>query len=392
MRARIENTARAVLRRILAIAVIQSFGSVLAERGIFFFAHGTLHFSDTANLSLALSFGIAYVVGAVCGHRIAKRIGERRLLVTAVAASAAVLAFLVYAPRPVPVFAGVTLLALFSGLKWPVVESYVAAGNTPVSAIRAIGKFNVSWGASVPLALIASGWLLHYSTESFFAVSVILHAAGLVMILGLPAKPVHLAEDHPERLPEPQLDRQTRLFVSSRWLMMMSYFVAWIITPLVPEILADIGFRVNVATGLAAVMDTCRLAVFIALPLATWWHGKSWPLFVSMVLLPVGLFLVLLGRSLVPVLAGQALCGLSAGMVYHAALYYAMVVKNASVEAGGGHEGFIGLGFIVGPIAGLFSASLSGYLGSEAGGMTLGLLPFMLACSAVAVLTLRRLR
>ena len=46
--------------------------------------------------------------------------------------------------------------------------------------------------------------------------------------------------------------------------------------------------------------------------------------------------------------AGELLFGWAVGEVYFAALYYAMVVQNASVEAGGGHERIIGLGFALG--------------------------------------------
>ncbi len=93
---------------------------------------------------------------------------------------------------------------------------------------------------------------------------------------------------------------------------------------------------------------------------------------------------------LVTVLAGLVIAGFGAGMTYFASLYYAMVVKNASVEAGGGHESFIGLGFVLGPIAGLLGETLTGATSSEALGTALGIGPFLLICCAAGLVALVR--
>ncbi len=77
-------------------------------------------------------------------------------------------------------------------------------------------------------------------------------------------------------------------------------------------------------------------------------------------------------------------------MVYYSSLYYAMIVKNASVEAGGGHEGLIGAGFALGPVAGLVGVALQPALGSAVLGMVLGVGPVFVACFAVAWPALRQ--
>jgi hypothetical protein len=41
------------------------------------------------------------------------------------------------------------------------------------------------------------------------------------------------------------------------------------------------------------------------------------------------------------------------GVVYYAALYYAMSVGRAEVDAGGTHEALIGVGYTIGPLASL---------------------------------------
>jgi len=88
------------------------------------------------------------------------------------------------------------------------------------------------------------------------------------------------------------------------------------------------------------------------------WVGKRALLVMSLLAMPVGFCLLLSGTSLSMVLLGELCFGLGAGMTYYAALYYAMVVKRAAVHAGGGHEGLIGSGFVIGPLVGLAATAL----------------------------------
>src|SRR5690606_24106982 len=51
--------------------------------------------------------------------------------------------------------------------------------------------------------------------------------------------------------------------------------------------------------------------------------------------------------------AGLAVLGVGLGVIYAGAIYYAMEVGKAEVEAGGTHEALIGLGYTLGPACGL---------------------------------------
>ena len=58
-------------------------------------------------------------------------------------------------------------------------------------------------------------------------------------------------------------------------------------------------------------------------------------------------------------LVGVACLGTGLGIIYYAALYYAMAVGRAAVEAGGVHEGLIGAGYTCGPLAGLLGVAIA---------------------------------
>ena len=62
------------------------------------------------------------------------------------------------------------------------------------------------------------------------------------------------------------------------------------------------------------------------------------------------------------------LAGMGAGVaaIYCGALYYALSVGSAEVDAGGKHEAVIGLGYTIGPTLGLVALGLSASPGTEA--------------------------
>ena len=79
-----------------------------------------------------------------------------------------------------------------------------------------------------------------------------------------------------------------------------------------------------------------------------------------------------------PAVAGLVALGIGMATIYSGALYYALVVGQAEVEAGGTHEALIGVGYTVGPLCGLLAI----------GAADAELIPATDAAFEVAVLTL----
>lgn len=371
--------------RLLAIAFIESFATVLLERGIYFYMHDRLAVSDRGNLYLALIFGIVYVVGAMASHPIAKRIGEKRAMVAAVTGMATMHLLLALSPTRLTIFIGFPLVGALNGLRWPIMESYVSAGLTPRHTARMVGRYNIHWSAAVPLALVASGPMIASSvTWLLFACAGSINLVTLWLCRGVAPRPIHLQHDHPERIPEPRLRDYRKLLTSSRWSMMGSCAMLFLLAPLLPHIFARLGLNVTQAAAGSALIDVFRCAAFAVLAYVALWHGRVSPLALVIVGLPVGFFMALFGQSILVVLLGEVLFGAAAGLAYYAALYYAMVVENASVDAGGAHEGLIGVGFAIGPAAGLIGQALAAPLGGYVYGMLAGIGPLLLLCILAA--------
>jgi hypothetical protein len=398
--------------RLTCITLLESFAATTVMRGVYFLTRFELDFSAGENLAMALGFGVAYVIGAMSSHPLSVRLGERRLLALTVFGQLVLHAVLFArysigdtgsaydllrpllerCPTGNLVFVGSTLLAGLGALKWPVVESYVSAGQTPASTAKAVGRFNITWASTVPLCLVIAGPLIRWWPSGLFGLPALVNLASLYLIGSLALRPSHLASDHPDRPTPLELVRLRALLISGRWLLTSSYALLWVLAAILPAILESFGLSVQVATALAALIEAARLATFIGMERYHGWHNRLSPLVASLVGMPAGFLMVLLGADLGVVVAGEIIFGLAGGMAYFVALYYAMVVKNASVDAGGAHEGMIGVGFVMGPAAALAGATLAPLLNSEALGTLSGIGPMLLVCGAGAIWPLRSLK
>jgi hypothetical protein len=77
-------------------------------------------------------------------------------------------------------------------------------------------------------------------------------------------------------------------------------------------------------------------------------------------------------------------------MLYTAALYYALFLKNAAVEAGGAHEGLVGLGFVLGPLTGIAARWLEPVFGGPLAAMLFSLCPLALVLTGFSLRPLLR--
>ncbi|MHC4981837.1 MAG: MFS transporter [Planctomycetota bacterium] len=386
------------LRRLFLMTFMESFATILLERGIYFFSQDRLDFGDAENLLLALSFGATYVIGSLLSHPASARIREKPLLIMGLTGQIATAIALALWVSPATLFGLWAVMGLLFGLKWPLIESYVCANQTPPQIARSVGIFNFCWSSAVPLALAAAGPLIAVGPivggriEALFISVAAISAVTILLMQPLPRKVQHLPRDHPDRAPGERIGRYKALLISSRSLMMASYSSLWIMAALMPGIFKGLSQPVVIATALSAVVDVARVVAFVALQYYTGWHNRSLPLVAAMVALPIGFFTVLFGPNLTVVVIGEAIFGLAAGLVYYAALYYAMIVMNASVEAGGGHEALIGSGFALGPACGLLSLALGPLVQSRLLGTITGVGPLFVACSVVAVWAISRRR
>ncbi len=383
--------------RVMLNAFTASLAATMLQRGAYFFTHDILGFSQAQNLWLALLVGITYIGGAYTSHRVTVRYGERNTLVTVLGVLAVLHVLLTVISSTAFLVGTLAVVAWLQGSMWPIFESYISAGETPADLGKVLSRYNISWALSTPVALFLAGGLIASGFPwLLFVVAAALYVLVLTSSLLFPKQPSHFDEAHPARLHTSLLESYKRLLAAARFAMLGSYMLMYVLAPLMPEIMRNVGYSTAAAARASGMLDVARLASFLGLFAYAGWHGRKTPIFLSILALPVGFGVVLFGANATTVIGGELLFGAAAGFLYTAALYYAQLVQNASVDAGGAHEALIGMGYALGPSAGLVGTALAHGAGPGSSayvrGMSLATLPLIVICSVFALWPLFRRR
>lgn len=359
---------------VLLLTFLGSVGSGAVTNGIFFITDSGLGYGRGMNLALGCVFGLTYIAGALLAgaslRRLAARVGwitTRGVLsaILAVMGLACQLPFLTARLTPdhlgLSVWVMVLIYSPATGVLWPIIESYLSGGRREKDLRGALGLFNIVWSS----ALVAAYWAMApLVKDNPFTILVGLGAihlamAGLVFLF--PKEPGHHdahAQPHP-----PVYESLLALF---RVLLFASYLVLSAVNPIQPMLLDRIGVDKSSQTLVASAWLISRVAVFALFERWHGWHGKWWTPWTGLACMILGFALTvgapaLGGLALTSFITGLALTGCGVAAIYCGALYYAMAVGTAGVDAGGKHEAVIGLGYTIGPLLGLGALGIAGF-------------------------------
>jgi len=373
----------APLTPLLVFVFVSSLGTGAITHGVYFLTESTLGYGRPPNYALAAMFGAIYILSAAGVGPLVRRAADlapwlttRALLGGCVLliALACLLPILARTPTGAPpawtLWALLAIYAGATGVLWPVTESFISGGRTGREMRSATGRFNIAWSSATVAALLLMGPLVETAPLWFLAGVGLAHLGTLPLLLWLPADPAGEApDDHPDKAPRPPVYLDLLRVV--RVLLPLSYLYSAALIPQLPTALARLGLDASWKPAVASVYLVARLGGFTLFERWHAWHGKRWMPVVGASLLVSGFALAVLapelahrhtplsGVGLPLLLAGLTLFGLGASMIYGAAIYYAMAVGSASVDAGGTHEALIGLGYTFGPLCGLAAIALA---------------------------------
>lgn len=362
-------TQPAPLAPVLGLTCLNSLGTGAVQMGIFFLLRSAFGFGRRENYLFGLVLYGVYVLGALAAGPVLRRIRSSRPGISTRGVLAALLAAQALASfvpgawarltgTPTPPQWTVWLVAVgygvLTGVMWPIIESYLSGGRSGRALNTATGRFNVVWSGAV----LASFWLMAPLVERrpidvITALGIVQIASALLLLKIGPNPARHLPHQH-----EPHPESWKRLLAAFRVLLPLAYIVAGTLSPLLPSILDQIGVREAWGPPLASAWLTSRVVVFFFFERWPGWHGRQWVPVVAGGLLLVGFAGTVIaprfGSAALPVLVVMlTLFGVSHAMIYLGALYYAMEVGKAEVDAGGVHEALIGVGYALGPVIGL---------------------------------------
>lgn len=359
---------------------MNSLGTGLVTNGVFFLAKSVYGFSDRSNYLLGIAIGATYILGACfAGRAVATlrtrfpALGSRGVL--------ALLMLLLGATSLIPWLAsrqaggagaggeagvwGIWLLVLLysplTGVLWPLVESYLSGGKRGEPLRHSVGIFNVVWSASVVLSFWALSPLIENHAIAALSAMALIHVllAGFALRFFSKEPAPHLHDTH-----EPHPPIYARLLVVLRRLLPLAYVISSVLAPYLPGAMTTLAIPDRYQPLVASSWLAPRVLTFFILQRWHGWHGRwSLPIVGTLLLVlgcavavlsPIGLSLGLSPLACTLAMMGGLACfGIGKAAIYAGALYYAMEVGAAEVDAGGTHEALIGIGYFVGPLCGL---------------------------------------
>jgi hypothetical protein len=359
---------------VFAFSFLNSVGTGVVTNGIYFVAKEGYGFSRLGNYALGFALGLTYIIGAAGAgaavtrlQRAFPHLSTRALLAVVVAMMAALCALpelalrLSHSPIPHP-WAIWTLVLLYSpltGLLWPLTESFLSGGRTGPILRSAVGRWNIVWSSALILAYWgAAPFIGHRPATAILLLGAVHVIAAATLLWFKPEPGEHLPEHH-----EPHPPVYARLLATIRILLPGSYVVLSTLGPALPLLMGRFELNPGWQLRLAATWLVARVATFLALERWQGWHGRWLLPIVGAAFLLSGFALSVMaahidtGRTgLVLQLLGLTIFGIGMATIYTAAVYYAMEVGKAEVQAGGTHEALIGVGYTAGPLCGLLAS------------------------------------
>ena len=358
---------------VLSLTFLGSLGTGAVTNGFSFIASEGLGYGRKMNLLLALTLGGTYIVGAIIAGRLVARVAISRsilsprgllviaLLIIALACQLPILAQSQW-PRltEASLWAFIIIFSPATGIFWPIVEGYLSGGRSGPTLRSAIGKFNIVWSGALVISFWLMAPLLKHNPFLIISLLGILQLFMGIALYWFPSHPPKHLQEHRLQVP----DVYYPLLTIFRVLLIASYIVLSTLSPLLPIVEDKLGVDVQWKTPIASAWLTSRVFLFIFFERWHAWHGRWWTPWTGMALMLVGFSACMLSPTaanlgLTVLIVGLSIMGIGIAMTYYGALYYAMAVGNAEVEAGSKHESVIGLGYTLGPLCGLIGFQAS---------------------------------
>lgn len=353
---------------VAGLTFLASIGTGVVWNGVAFVAKHEYGFQKHETLLLYLVLGAVYVAGALSTGRVLRRLeawlSPRAALGLILLTEAVVCAALWLSEGRWMLWVVACAISVLSSWLWPIVESYLTAGRHGAAMRSAIGWWNLSWTGAVALALVLMAPLLKaeplvveiggrpIALEPRLAIVILgaLHAVALLFLPWFNRVPGAHDAAHWQASMTPEYPLLLR---AARMLLPLSYVLNAAMAPLLPYWFDRVNLAPIWETPVASTWMWVRIVAMGLMWQVGFWHGRWGTLLAGGVAMAVGFAMVLGAPALWLMIAGLGVFGAGMGIVYYAALYYAMSVGRAEVDAGGTHEALIGVGYAVGPGAGL---------------------------------------
>lgn len=261
--------------------------------------------------------------------------------------------------------------AIVSGF-WPPLQAWLGKGKGRRYLLAALGRFNVCWSLGFLIGPVLSGLLYTWSSAYVFGLGAVL--VGLIF-LGLLLLRVEEGEGREREAEERLALAASRRFLPIAWVAnFATFFAIGTVRSLFPKFATDLAVSPGLLGWLMALIGLAQVVAFPVVSRTTRWQFRLGPLAVVQFSAAIGLGLLAFGTSPAVFAVGLLLQGGLVATTFTASIFYSLYAEGGGGRRTGIHEGIVGSGFLVGPLAGGWVAE---HLGPQA--------PYLIA-SAVVVM------
>jgi hypothetical protein len=257
-------------------------------------------------------------------------------------------------------FAAMAVYSASTAFTWPAFEAAIARAPGRVPLARRTGLYNVVWSFLGAAGFFAAGALFALDPDAVFWGPLAAHTLELLGLALLATAFIGAQRQSPavhpgtaERWREGGDPEARARYLRSAWIANgLNYFFFGAFTALAPTLGARLGLGPKLAIWLVSTYLFSRSAAFLLLWLWTAWEHRT-PWLAAALLLPPAAFVALFLAPAPPAAIGAlAVLGALSGLAYAASLRASLERAGREGEGGGLHEWVIGIGILLGPLAG----------------------------------------
>jgi len=345
------------------ITCVNSLGTGVLWNGLSFLVEREYAYTRQETLALYVGTAMAYAVAAWWTgsllRRLAGHVSPRAFLGWIFVVQGLAAPLVLIPGSSLGLIVAATVLSVAGAMMWPVVEAYVSSGKDGHAMRRSIGLWSINWMLSVGACLILMAPLYATGHTRWAMVAVLpISALSIVCLRFLPHEPAPHGEEHHDAP-----DSYRPMLASARVLLPTAYVVVGAISPILPYAIDALAIDPAWRTPLGSLWLFARAAAVSVLAVTHFWHGRWQGLVLAALALAGGFTMAALAPNTPALVTGLVSIGIGHGLLYYSALYYAMRLERADVDAGGMHEALIGVGYVVGPGAALAGGMWNGAQG-----------------------------
>jgi DHA1 family multidrug resistance protein-like MFS transporter len=303
---------------------------------------------------LGMTGSLAYTVGCLTVGSLSDRVGRLKPTLAACLIAPTIWLLMGRATEPWHLLALAPVAGFSMALLWPAMMAWLAelSGDSRRRLNRSISLFNISWSAGLMLGPLLTGYAWGANAYLPFACAAVAGYACLVLLVKTPLGRQQGETPQPPATPaSPQLVQQ---FLLLAW---VGNFATWFsrgsIGSTFPKLGAELQFSESLVGTLLFVLGASQVLAFGLARLTDRWQYRLRFLLGAEALGLAGMLVAVMAQTPALFIVGFVLGGLCSGVTYVSSLTYAL---QGSVESrgqrSGWHEAVLGLGVVMGPLAG----------------------------------------